>query len=262
MTPVTKLNISSWKIPKYIKLADEQFHQPGDIDFLIGADLFHEISRPGRLTRPCNFSVLQETVLGWTLAGRTPATTTPDNAQHTFLLREDSTLEQKINRFWEVEEVKPSNMAAEQKSCEEHFLTHTTQKPDGRFMVKLATKMEPTQLETFRLSAERRLHAIEHMLEQDPDIKVQYHNFMKEYEELGHMEPVTPQDGKDTCYYLPHHPVFKETSSTTKTRVVFDGGAKTSNGLSLNDITSGCYSPTGLEFNCTAVHNPPRVLHS
>jgi hypothetical protein len=59
---------------------------------------------------------------------------------------------------------------------------------------------------------------------------------MKKYEELGHMEPVTSQDGKNTCYFLPHHPVFKATSTTTKTRVVFDVGAKTSNGLSLNDI--------------------------
>jgi hypothetical protein len=59
---------------------------------------------------------------------------------------------------------------------------------------------------------------------------------MKEYEELGHMEPVTSQEGKSTFYCLPHHPVFKETSSTTKTKVVFDGSAKTSNGLSLNDI--------------------------
>jgi len=113
--------------------------------------------------------------------------------------------------------------------------THTTQQPDGRFVVKLPTKMEPTQLGTSHLSAEQRLHAIERRLERDPDLKVQYHNFM-EYEEFGHMEPVTFQEGKSTCYYLPHHPVFKETSSTTKTRVVFDGGAKTSNGLSLNDI--------------------------
>ena len=126
-------------------------------------------------------------------------------------------------------------MTAEQKSCEEQFLTHTTQQPDGKFVVKLPTKMDPTQLGASRLSAERRLHTIERRLERDPDLKVQYHNFMKEYEELGHMEPVTPQEGKSTCYYLPHHPVFKETNSTTKTRVVFDGGAKTSNGLSLND---------------------------
>jgi hypothetical protein len=59
---------------------------------------------------------------------------------------------------------------------------------------------------------------------------------MKEYEDLGHMEPVPSQEENNTCYYLPDHPVFKESSSKTKTRVVFDGSAKTSNGLSLNDI--------------------------
>jgi len=96
--------------------------------------------------------------------------------------------------------------------------------------------MEPTQLGTFRLSTERRLHAIERRLERDPDLKVQYHNFMKEYEQLGHMEPAIQQEGNNRCYFLPHHLVFKETSSITKTRVEFYGSAKTSNGLSLNDI--------------------------
>ena len=43
------------------------------------------------------------------------------------------------------------------------------------------------------------------------------------------------REQKKTCY-CQHHPVFKETSTTTKTRVVFDGGAKISNGLSLTDI--------------------------
>ena len=51
-TQSTKLDISTWKIPKDIKLADEQFDQPGDIDLLIGADLFYEILRSGRRTRP------------------------------------------------------------------------------------------------------------------------------------------------------------------------------------------------------------------
>jgi hypothetical protein len=102
-------------------------------------------------------------------------------------------------------------------------------------VVKLPTKIDTTYLGTSRLSAERSLHAIERRLEPDPGLKKQYHDFMKEYEELGHMEPVTHHEEKGTCYYLPHHPVLKETSSTTKTGVVFDGGAKTSNGLSLND---------------------------
>ena len=42
--------------------------------------------------------------------------------------------------------------------------------------------------------------------------------------------------GRHTCYFLPHHPVYKETNTTTKTQGVFDGGAKTSNGMSINDI--------------------------
>ena len=88
-TPSTKLDTSSWKLPKDIKLADEYFDQPGGIDLLIGADVFYEILRSGRRTRSGDFPVLQEIVLGWTVSGRTPAVAQND-PQHTFLLREDS----------------------------------------------------------------------------------------------------------------------------------------------------------------------------
>ncbi|XP_052755148.1 uncharacterized protein LOC128201625 [Galleria mellonella] len=37
-------------------------------------------------------------------------------------------------------------------------------------------------------------------------------------------------------YFLPHHGVYREHSSTTKLRVVFDASAATSSGVSLNDI--------------------------
>jgi len=94
MTPATKFNTTDWKIPTDIKLANEHFHQPGIIDLLIGANLFYEISRPGRRTRP-GLPVLQETVLGWTAAGRTPPHTTPttvtrDNVNHAPLQQETS----------------------------------------------------------------------------------------------------------------------------------------------------------------------------
>jgi len=81
-----KLDICTWKIPKDIKLADEQFEQPGGIDLLIGADLFFDMLRPGRRTRPGNYPFLQETLLGWTHSGRTPATITRRDPQHTFML--------------------------------------------------------------------------------------------------------------------------------------------------------------------------------
>ena len=67
-------------------MEDEQFDQPGSIDLLIGADLFYEIIQSGRRTRPGNFPVLQETVLGWTISGRTPDTN-QNEPQHTSVTR-------------------------------------------------------------------------------------------------------------------------------------------------------------------------------
>jgi len=230
------LDKSTWKIPKDINLADKQFNPPGGIDLLIAAYLFYVTLRSDRRTRPDNFPVLQVTIYGLTLSGRTPATTTQHDPQHTFLLREDNSLEHNLNRFWEVNPVEQSTVTIEQQVCEQHFITHTTQQQDGRFVFRLPTKVDHKQLGSSHLSAERRLHAIERGLERDPELKDQYHNFMKEYEELGHMETMYSQKGWQTCYFLPHPAVFKETSTTTKTRVVFDGSAKTSNGLSLNDI--------------------------
>ena len=106
-TPSTKLDTSSWKISKDIKLADEPFDEPGNIDLLIEADLFYEMLRSGGRKRHGNYPVLQETVLGWTLSGRTPAATIQNDTQHTLLLQQDNSLEHNLNRFREVEPLRP-----------------------------------------------------------------------------------------------------------------------------------------------------------
>jgi hypothetical protein len=90
--PSSKLDISSWKLPKDIKLADEQFYEPGGIDLLIGAEIFYEILQAGRRKRQGDFPVLQETSLGWTISGRTPALI--HEPQHTFMLQRDNSLKQ------------------------------------------------------------------------------------------------------------------------------------------------------------------------
>jgi len=114
------LDTNSWTIPKDINLADEKFHQTGSIDLLIGADLSYQMFRSGRRTRPGNYPVLQETVLGWTHSGRTPATSVQNDPLYTFLLRKDNGLEHNLTCFWEMETVEQSTMRAEQQACEQH----------------------------------------------------------------------------------------------------------------------------------------------
>ncbi|GBM27271.1 hypothetical protein AVEN_208433-2 [Araneus ventricosus] len=44
--PESKLNISELNIPSSIELADSSFHTPGQIDILVGSELFFEILKP------------------------------------------------------------------------------------------------------------------------------------------------------------------------------------------------------------------------
>ena len=68
-----------------------------------------------------------------------------------------------------------------------------------------------------------------------------FHEFadvISEYFDLNHAEPVPVEELDKPCteaYYLPMHAVRKETSSTSKIRVVFDASATTTSGTSLND---------------------------
>ena len=55
------------------------------------------------------------------------------------------------------------------------------------------------------------------------------------YLDLQHAEPVPETElSSPLQYYLPMHAVFKHSSSSTKLRVVFDGSAATTTGISLN----------------------------
>ena len=56
---------------------------------------------------------------------------------------------------------------------------------------------------------------------------------------MGHAEIVPSLDlvkSEHQSYYLPIHGVHKESSTTTKLRVVFDASAKTTSDNSLNDV--------------------------
>ena len=61
---------------------------------------------------------------------------------------------------------------------------------------------------------------------------------IQEYMELGHAEKVLSTDldkSPSDTYYMPIHVVYKQSSTTTEMRPVFDALTKSSTGVSLND---------------------------
>ena len=95
--------------------------------------MFFDILLSDQRTRK-GYPVLQKTVLGWILSGKTPAVNSSSSTQRSFFLREITPLEANLNRFWEVQPEPCSTFTPEQQACEQHFLNHTHQKEDGRFI--------------------------------------------------------------------------------------------------------------------------------
>jgi len=80
----------------------------------------------------------------------------------------------------------------------------------------------------------KRFLTLERKFDRGKLFKAQYAQAFTEYLSRGHVSLV--EDPEDDGYYMPHHAVFKESSDTTKIRIVFDASAKSSNGISLNDV--------------------------
>jgi hypothetical protein len=135
-------------------------------------------------------------------------------------------INKQLNKFWEIEEVN-----FEQKDPCENMYSCTVQKLKRKIYSENANK----KIEELGASINRavaRLYQIERKLQSNFQLKKDYNSFMNEYINLKHMkETASSDDG----YFIPHHAVLKD-STTTKLRVVFDASAKTTNNKSLNDV--------------------------
>ena len=151
-----------------------------------------------------------------------------------------------LRRFWEIEKVPERKLwTPEELKCEEHLKATTKRRPDGRFVVKLPFKEEIGLLGDSLQQARRRLRSLLYRLERNPELYKKYNNFINEFANFGHMEEVSDNELVRlhfNCFYMPHHCVFRDSSTTTKLRVVFDASAKTTSGISLNDKLM--YGPT------------------
>ncbi|XP_077292805.1 uncharacterized protein LOC143915858 [Arctopsyche grandis] len=224
-------------LPLHLPLADPSFDSPGTVDMVMGSDIYHAILRNGRRTisipsrgdRQGSITMLN-TAYGWILGGSIAAPASSNNARSCNL-----SLMRSIRAFWELEEPNTSKVGLDEgHPAEQSFIHGTTRDSSGRFMVRLPFKADSHLLGDSRTAAEKRFRALKGRFARNEQFRNRYEAFLQEFIDLGHMSECNSESVPN--FYLPHHAVSKESSLTTKLRVVFDGSAKSSSGTSLNDV--------------------------
>ncbi|XP_062534839.1 uncharacterized protein LOC134204019 [Armigeres subalbatus] len=236
--PTATMRTEGWSIPPGNKLADPAFFESSRLDLVLGIESFFDFFETGqRINLGNQLPTLNESVFGWVVCGG--LSNSHQDLHITCNASATEKLESLVARFWSSEEVGSVKvLSQEEKRCEDLFQNTVQRNPDGRYTVTLPKEEGAIQrLGESKDIAIRRLQGTERRLARNANLHKSYHNFMEEYESMGHMEKVegAALTTKQRCF-LPHHPVFKEDSTTTKVRVVFDASCSTSSGVSLNDV--------------------------
>jgi hypothetical protein len=233
--PCNSFSTANLKFPQHIQLADPTFHVKGAIDLLIGAQVFFQLLKPNRESLAQNF-LLQETKLGWVVVNSC-YNNGQDIAIRNLCHFVQPALEQMVNKFWELDSFKNETIINQDDAlCEKIFADHHKRSKTGKYLVPLPFKQEKRNLGTSRAGAIKRFKSLECKFRRDKGFKTVYAKVIEDYFRQGHAEQVPANELDNPCYYLPHHGVTKEESTTTQLRVVFDASAKTSNQKSLNDL--------------------------
>ncbi|CAH2266948.1 jg10262 [Pararge aegeria aegeria] len=239
--PSCNIDIQCIKLPPNIQLADPSFHISSPIDILMGADVFWDVICSNLIDLGKQRPKLQQTKLGWLVSGTFNKYRNTNTSPTTCLFSQNN--EALLTRFWELESINPKySLSLEEQACEKSFAENTWRDNDGRFIVTIPLKESPDVLGDSFQSAKNRFLALERRFQRNPILKKRYLDFMTEYENLGHMSDTSKtlepsNKPQNRSYYLFHHGIVRESSTTTKLRVVFNGSSPSSNnGKTFNSI--------------------------
>ncbi|XP_011688838.1 PREDICTED: uncharacterized protein LOC105450602 [Wasmannia auropunctata] len=228
---------ADWPHIQNLQLADPDFAVGDPIELLLGADVYAALVEDGLRKGGPRAPIAQRTALGWILSGVVcHAEAVKMTSSHHCQADEDIT--ELVRRFWSQEEPPsaPPALTDEEQWCEDLYAFSHRRMPDGRYVVRLPVIPTLPSFEDTRRIASRMLRCMEHRFAANGEMQRLYHDFMVEYEQLGHMSPVPPPheaERRRVCY-LPHHRVIKAAASSKKIRVVFNGSARLASGDSLN----------------------------
>lgn len=202
------------------------------LDILIGLDAYHQVLK-GETLYLTDSLVAQHSLFGWVLSGSVPGA--PDPQPGLQLLCSDGISSSLIRSSWDLESIGLKDSLHEDDPSLTKF--EETIRHDGvRYEVSLPWNGRQDQLKDNFASAEKRLFGLERRL-RGSDLAGEYDAALDKFEAEGFVEEVTSRGGpiSGPHFYMPHRPVVREDSSTTRIRPVFDASATDSSGLSLND---------------------------
>ncbi|GBM94977.1 hypothetical protein AVEN_9023-1 [Araneus ventricosus] len=208
-----------------------------EIDLLIGADLLGSLLTGEIVELDCGLTAVH-TKLGWTIMGKQKGTSSMGNVMTTLSMHCRSV---NLTEMWDLEclgIIDPSQSLCRKKAHSEHlndFREKLTILPCGRYEVGLPWKSHFRNLpDNKELSWERHEKMVKRMKARG--FLCEYQEVFDDWERLKIIERVPQNELKnEKCHYLPHRPVIKMQSETTRIRPVFDASASEKGKPSLNN---------------------------
>uniref|UniRef100_A0ABD2WT63 Reverse transcriptase domain-containing protein n=1 Tax=Trichogramma kaykai TaxID=54128 RepID=A0ABD2WT63_9HYME len=179
--------------------------------------------------------IAMKTQLEWILFGNAEKL---DRKETFVCLQADDRMNEQMKSFWEFEE--PPHVlpwSFEDQLCEKHYQVNTICLSDGRYQVRLPMKPDaPSDWVNSHQIAHSCLLSLERKLGKNPSLYAEYRASIQLMIKSDQMRKVSiaPQNCR-SHYFLPHHAVVKESSTTTYVRPVFNASARNEAGHSLNE---------------------------
>ena len=133
---------------KNVALADENFHQPGPVQLLLGADVYEDLFLDER--RKAHGLHYRKSMFGWVVTGVLSQVRAYQCQSFQVAVDLD------LVRSWEVEEiplVKP--MSKENRQCVEHYDTPIYVADDGHITIRLPFNSEARPSNNFQTAKQR-----------------------------------------------------------------------------------------------------------
>jgi hypothetical protein len=209
------------------------------ISILVGADIAGKLFTGEREQLESGL-VAMNTLLGWTLMGKVPIASYRDSCLSsvvTNMFIKDANIED----LWGLDLIgikePPEHNSKKENDLhvKKHFLETTIINQEERYEVKLPWVDSHPPLPNNKRLAEKRLVSVSNKLKTKNCLFTDYDAVFRDWLDQDIIEVVPSNELDNECHYLPHRPVVKESSATTRIRPVFDASAREQHTPSLND---------------------------